>query len=68
MRRLRDTLGGVWELTALAVASRFRLSNRYWRWRDETAFGSDPAVRPGSIARWRAMLAYGRWVYRMKRR
>ncbi len=68
MTRLRDTIGGLWELGRLAAASRFRLSNRYWRWRDETAFGNDPAVRPGSIARWRAMLDYGRWVYRMKRR
>ena len=67
MTGLRDTVGGMWELTRLAAASRFRL-NGYWRWRDETAFGSDPAIRPGAIARWRALLDYGRWVYRMKRR
>ncbi len=68
MNRLRDTIGGVWELGRLAAASRFRLGNRYWRWRDETAFGTDPATRPGTLARWRALLDYGRWVYRMKRR
>ncbi len=68
INRLIETIGGVWELGRLAAASRFRMRSRYWRWRDETAFGSDPSARPGAGARWRAVLDYGRWVYRMKRR
>lgn len=62
-----ETLGGLWELALLAARSRFRLRGRYWRWRYETAFGSDPAVRPPRRQRLRAVLEYGRWVYRMKR-
>lgn len=68
MNRLVETIGGVWELGRIAAASRFRMRGGYWRWRDETAFGSDPSARPGAGARWRAVLDYGRWVYRMKRR
>ena len=68
MNRMFETIGGVWELARLAVASRGRLRGGYWRWRDETAFGSDPSARPPALARWRAVLDYGRWVYRMKRR
>ena len=68
MNRLVETIGGVWELGRIAAVSRFRMRGGYWRWRDETAFGSDPSARPGAVARWRAVLDYGRWVYRMKRR
>ena len=67
MRRLVEILGGLWELLLLAVRSRFRLRGAYWRWRDETAFGGDPAARPPLGQRLRAVLDYGRWVYRMKR-
>ncbi len=68
INRLVETIGGVWELGRLASASRFRMRSGYWRWRYETAFGSDPSARPGAIARLHALLDYGRWVYRMKRR
>jgi hypothetical protein len=68
MRGLIETLGGLWELFLLAVGSRFRVRGPYWRWRYETAFGGDPAARPPRRQRLRAMLDYGRWVYRMKRR
>lgn len=68
MSRVWETIGGVWELGRLAAASRFRLRGRYWRWRAETAFGSDRSARPPALARLRMMLDYGRWVYRMKRR
>ena len=67
MRGLIDTLGGLWELFRLAIISRGRLRGRYWRWRAETAYGSDPEQRPPSRERLRAVLAYGRWVYRTKR-
>ena len=67
MGRVVDTLGGLWELGVLAVRSRFRLRGPYWRWRDETAFGTRAAARPTRWRRVLAVLGYGRWVYRMKR-
>ncbi len=67
MRGLIDTIGGLWELVRLAVISRGRIRGRYWRWRAETAFGADLDGRPASRERLRAMLDYGRWVYRTKR-
>lgn len=64
---VRDTLGGLWELFRLALRSRFRMHNRYWAWRRETAFGTDAAHMPSRRNRFRAILDYGRWVSRMKR-
>ncbi len=66
MRRIEETLGGLWELCLLAVKTRFRFRGRYWRWRFETVFGGDPAARPSRRRRLRAVLDYGRWVYRIK--
>ena len=67
MRRTIETLGGLWQLARLALKTRCRLRGKYWRWRYETAFGSDPAKMPGRRERWRAMLDYGRWLHRMRR-
>ena len=67
MRHLFETLGGVWELLLLAIKARFRIRRPYWRWRYETAFGSDLAARPAKFEQLKAVLSYGRWVYRMKR-
>jgi hypothetical protein len=67
MRNVLETLGGIWELGLLAVRSRLRLRGPYWRWRAETAFGVRPQARPSGWRRARAVLEYGRWVYRMKR-
>lgn len=64
MRRFLDTLGGLYELIRLAALSRFRLRGPYWRWRLHTAFGSEP---PPATQRLRAILAYARWVRRMRR-
>ena len=66
-RAVADTLGGLWQLLMLAGRSGFRTRGPYWRWRYETAFGSDPALLPPRAARLRAILAYGCWVHRMKR-
>jgi hypothetical protein len=66
MRAVLDAIGGLWELFLLAARSRFRLGGRYWRWRAETAFGSTSAGRPPRRQRLHAILAYGRWVHRMK--
>ncbi|MHC4218337.1 MAG: hypothetical protein ACYSU7_07760 [Planctomycetota bacterium] len=62
-----ETIGGLWELVRLAAGSGFRLRGPYWRWRHETAFGSDPGARPSRWQRALIVLDYGRWVYRMKR-
>jgi hypothetical protein len=63
-----ETLGGLWELLRLAIKTRGRLRGRYWKWRYETAFGSEPDKYTTRWQRVRAMLDYARWVYRMKRR
>ena len=68
MSKMIETLGGIWQLVLLALKTRCRLRGLYWRWRYETAFGSDPAKLPSRWQRWRATIDYGRWVYRMKRR
>jgi hypothetical protein len=67
MRRLVDTIGGMWELLLLGARSGFRFRGPYWQWRHETAFGNDPAAVPPRGDRLRQVLAYGRWIYRMKR-
>ena len=67
MRYVVETFGGLWELLLLGLRSRFRFRGPYWRWRFETAFGSDPSAFPARWQRVRAMLAYGRWIYRIKR-
>jgi hypothetical protein len=62
-----ETLGGIWELLRLAVKTRCKLRGAYWRWRYETAFGTDPRVIPSRLKRWRAVVDYGRWLHRMRR-
>ncbi len=65
--RFLDTIGGLWQLLSMAARSRFRLGGAYWRWRRETAFGTDPARLPPWSQRVRQLLAYGRWVHQMKK-
>jgi len=67
MHAFLDTVGGIWELAILVLRGGLRRDNAYWRWRRETAFGTDPDAMPPRRERWRAMLEYGRWVHRMKR-
>jgi hypothetical protein len=67
VHRLLDTIGGLWELLRLALRTRFRFSGPYWRWRIETAFGSDRRRWPPLRERIMAALEYGRWVHRMRR-
>ncbi|MFG0329769.1 MAG: hypothetical protein ACF8PN_07725 [Phycisphaerales bacterium] len=64
LRPIRDFVAGVWGLLLMGFATGFRLRGRYWRWRDETAFGGFKVER-GS--KWRAALHYGQWVTRMRR-
>lgn len=68
MRRVFATIIGMYELLRIAVQNRFRINNPYWKWRYETAFGTDPAKRPSRRAQLRSMIDYGVWVNRMRRR
>ena len=67
MNNTLEKIGGLWELLLLAINARFRFRQPYWRWRYETAFGKNPDARPSPIEQIKAILSYGRWVYRMKR-
>ena len=67
MRAVLGTLDAIWQLTRLAVVTRGRVGGRYWHWRRETAFGTDPSRMPPPIERLRAMLRFGHWVGRMRR-
>ncbi len=68
MQRIMETIGGIRQLVLLGFKTRFRLRGKYWRWRYETAFGSDPDKYTTRRQRFHAMLDYGRWVHRMKKR
>jgi len=63
-RLLLDAMIGFWRL---GVATRFRLRSPYWRWRMETAFGADPARRPGRLRLLRHAIEYAAWTTRMRR-
>ena len=67
MRGALHTLDALWQLARLAVVTRGRLGGRYWHWRFETAFGSDPAHMPSRLERIKAMLRFGHWVGCMRR-
>jgi hypothetical protein len=65
MRRMMEALTGIYELARLGVTTGFRFRGRYWTWRLHTAFGRGyPASRLELIS---SVLAYGRWVHRMRR-
>ena len=63
--RLRDSVGGVYELLRLMVITRFRFRGRYWRWRHETAFGRGmPKSRREFFKRG---FDYARWAHQIRR-
>jgi hypothetical protein len=65
MRAPLGTLGGLYELARLAVLTGFRFRGAYWSWRLHTAFGRGyPPSRRELV---RSVLAYGRWMRRMRR-
>lgn len=65
MSLLCDTAGGLYQLLRLAVVSRFRFGGPYWQWRLQTAFGR--GYPEGRLELARSVLAYARWVHRMRR-
>jgi len=64
LRGVCDTIGGVFQLIRLGVISGFRFRGAYWTWRLHTAFGRGYPPK-GELVR--SVLAYGRWVHRMRR-
>ncbi|MSR41341.1 MAG: hypothetical protein EXS10_05495 [Phycisphaerales bacterium] len=54
-------------LLRLGIATRFRVGGRYWKWREETAFGSDRSKWPSAKVRRHSMLEYARWAWQMRR-
>ncbi len=59
-----DTLGGLYQLTRLALLSGFRFRGPYWQWRLHTAFGQGYPASRLELAR--SILAYGRWMHRQR--
>jgi hypothetical protein len=51
----------------LAFATGFRLRGRYWTWRFETAFGTDPDRHPSRMEAIRLAIHYAAWTTRMRR-
>jgi len=64
IRDLFAALGGLWELLRLGLVTRFRFGGAYWQWRLHTAFGRGYPTSRWEL--WRSVLAYGRWVWRMR--
>lgn len=66
MRSAIEFLGGLWQLLRLGFVTRFRFKGPYWQWRLHTAFGRGlPASRMELV---RSVIAYGRWMHRMRAR
>lgn len=62
-----QTLSGLLELFRLGLVTKFRLRGRYWRWRMETALGSDRSRWPDRRERRRAFTRYGAWARRIRK-
>ena len=61
------TVDALWQLARLAVLSKFKLRGAYWKWRADTAFGTNVKRMPSLAARFGAILEYGAWVGKMRR-
>lgn len=63
---LRRRLVAALAALRLGLATGFRMRGAYWRWRLETAFGTDPDRMPDARARREAMVDYLVWTHRMR--
>ena len=64
---MKHTLDALWQLARLAVLSKMKLRGAYWKWRRDTAFGTNASTMPSRAARFKAILEYGAWVGQMRR-
>jgi hypothetical protein len=64
--RFFDTLGALWVLFTLGVATKFRFNGNYWHWRTHTALHAKGAPE-GKLARMHLAMEYARWAWRMRR-
>lgn len=66
MRWVCETLGALWVLLTLLVASKGRVRGAYWDWRMQTAFpgGEHPHGLWGAM---REGMGYARWAWRIRR-
>ncbi len=64
IRSTFNLFGGVLALVRLAMLGALSKRNRYWQWRQSTAFGR---FTVSAKDRRRAVLDYGRWVHSMRR-
>jgi hypothetical protein len=64
--RFFDTLGALWVLFTLGVATKFRFNGNYWHWRTHTALHAKDAPE-GKLARMHLAMEYARWAWRMRR-
>ena len=65
--RLKAIIESMLGLIAIAIGQRGRLRSAYWSWRRETAFGPPEERSLARKTRWKAMLAFGRWSWLMRR-
>jgi len=63
---LRRRWIAAWAALRLGFATGFRFRGAYWRWRRETAFGTDPERMPEARARREAMIDYLVWTASMR--
>lgn len=64
--RFIDTLGALWVLFMLGLATKFRFNGNYWQWRTKTALDAKGAPE-GKLARMHLAMEYARWAWRMRR-
>ena len=55
------------EQEVMPLVTRFRLRGRYWRWRMDTALGSDRTRWPSFGERRRAFIQFGAWARRIRK-
>ena len=67
MSSARRVIEGCLGLLLLVIAHKGRFKREYWRWRQETAFGVDGKANLSRGARWKAILAFGQWSWRLRK-
>ena len=66
-RRVADAVQSILGLIWIGIGQRGRIRSSYWRWREQTAFGQPDQHEVCPRQRRRALMAFGRWSWRMRR-